>query len=235
MPEFGPRPKQFSQAGASEDSRIRVTESATSGRDSPEYTLLGVIPIGGCIPYDPPTTGAPQPPLPFGWEYADGGTVTTVDSLKFGQTKPALMATVENPGTTKKFLRGADTTSPYGGGTLTTGGADTHGHTGGTSADGSHSHTAPAHTHPVTTTTSSTGSHTHTATVPGAGLGISLDAVVGATTNAAGTHSHTGSGTASSGGGGGTSSAGTHGHGIGTTADSNTPAFVEMAWIIRVL
>jgi hypothetical protein len=200
----------------------------------------GNVPVGGCIPWLSPIIGSPQPALPPGWEYADGGAVTTAGSSLFGVNKPPLMATVENPGVVKRFIRGASTNVTYGGGTaLVQVGVDTHAHGGTTNSAGTHSHGIGSHTHPIT----ADGTHSH-----GGNSGVNnLTTPTGAhtagpflfpfdghthTISGDGNHSHGGNTQSSS---GSTDSTGSHAHAFGTGAGSNVPATVEMAWIIRVL
>lgn len=204
-------------------------------------TPIGKIPVGGCLPWMSPTAGSPQPDPPVGWEYADGGTVSTVGSLLFGLTKPALMRTVENPGATPRFVRGADTTATYGGATaFNTGGVATHTHS--IQADGDHTHTG---------NTDSQGAHAHGGAVNSGGAtttstessnqgGLDLSLITGGSDTVALSHDHT---------------VGNHLHAINSdgshthtltlnttgshthTADitNNEPPYVDMAWIIRVL
>ena len=218
MPDFGPQPKQFSN-----------TDS-----------YPGIVPIGGCIPWDPAVVGSPEPTLPAGWEYCDGGTVTTVGSPKFGQTKPALMRTVANPGVTPRFIRGADTTSAYGGGTaLTTGGSATHTHTeqgaggftpsGTIGGDGSHSHSG--NTGSVSLTNSGETNNFSPAGFAAGAQTVALNHTHTISPNphthtisvSGGTHSHTFSG----------NSVSNHTHTIDPA--NGEPPYVDMAWIMRVL
>jgi hypothetical protein len=224
MPDFGPQPKQFSE----------------------KDTYVGIVPIGGCIPWAPAIAGSPQPELPMGWEYADGGTVTTAGSPKFGQTKPALMRTVESPGATQGFIRGADTTVTYGGPTAhVSGGTNTHAHN--TNSSGSHDHggntsSGGDHSHSINVTgnTSSAGAHTHNTQESGPTGNNSVNTAPAAgSVQSAGAHTHSVNVSGNSANAGShshiinTNSAGSHNHGINNT--STLPTYVEMAWIIRVL
>tara|TARA_R100001244_G_scaffold25113_4_gene25553 strand:+ start:13103 stop:13672 length:570 start_codon:yes stop_codon:yes gene_type:complete len=184
-------------------------------------TPVGEIPVGACIPWMSPTLGAPQPDLPAGWEYADGGAVSTLGSLILGLNKPALMKTVENTGTTASFIKGADTGTAYGGATaLVSGGASTHTHTGNTSTDGSHAHTGAVASGGATT--SSTESSNQGA--------LDLSSITGGSDTVALSHDHTVGSHVHA-----ISSDGDHNHTLNIVAGSSQPPFVEMAWIIRVL
>ena len=190
----------------------------------------GNVPIGGIILWQNPALATLNPTPPTGFEYCDGTAVTTPGPMN-GQTKANLMITAA--GGTRGITRGADVNGAgYGSGTaLVTGGADTHGHTGGTDSQGNHSHTVNSHTH--TFTTNSTGAHTHTLPVGSGQITFNPGMPVGrlATTDSQGTHSHTGT-TASS--APGTNSAGSHSHGLSINAASSLPRYVELAYIVRV-
>lgn len=200
------------------------------------------VPLGGCIPWLSPTVGSPEPTPPIGFEYCDGGLVTTGGSSLLGLAKPALMTTVDNPGASKRFVRGADTTVTYGGATaLVTGGADTHIHTGSMTTTGDHNHQMQNHTH-------SLQNHTHTVNI------ISTDDInrvvfsPGSThrtdaLNGDENHQHTvvgNTGVPSVADTGApsnndTTNTGDHTHVLTVDPEDTTPAFVELAWIIRVL
>lgn len=200
------------------------------------------IPVGGCFPWMSPVLGSPEPAPPTGFEYCDGGNVVTAGSSLLGRAKPALMATVANPGTAKTFVRGGDTTVAYGGVTsFVSGGSDTHTHTGTNANAGAHDHDMQNHTHAMQ-------SHTHSVNIvstndinrtvfsPGATHrtdGLNGDenhqhSLIGTT----GTPSVSDTGAPSN---NTTTSAGDHTHVLTVDSASGLPAFVELAWLIRVL
>lgn len=200
-----------------------------------------VVPIGGIIAWMSPSAGAPEPTPPSGYEYCDGTAISTVGSTMLGLTKPSLMRTVAAPAAQQRFIRGADTSVTYGGGTaFVNGGNDQHTHTGNTDSQGSHSHSMQSHTHSLnnhTHSVSSDGAHTHDTggaggNIPGAGFLF---------TNSAGSHSHGGAtGTPSTANSGAPSTAntdfqGTHSHGLTINNGSTTPYYTQLAWIIRVI
>lgn len=206
----------------------------------PSELGASAIPIGVCLPWMSPSLGAPEPTPPSGFEYCDGTAVTTVGSPILGATKPALMRTVAAPAATQRVLRGANTTAVYGGATaLVTGGGDTHTHTGSTDVQGAHVHNMSSHTHSIahTHTISSDGAHVHDA---GAGGGT-LTGGGAVFTNSTGSHNHSGvTGAASPATSGvpssaNTSSDGAHSHAPTINAGSTLPAYIELAWIIRVI
>jgi len=197
------------------------------------------VPVGGIIPWLSPTAGSPEPTPPTGFEYCDGGLVTTVGSPLLGFTKPALMATVANPGAGQRVLRGADTSAvPYGGiaNPLVSGGADTHTHAG-TSDPGNHDHSLSAHTHSMSShshSIPSQGNHTHN------GAGILLAGGWGGISYVdAGAHTHggtTGIPSVASTGSPSTVNTGVEGaHTHTVNAGGQAPANVAVAIIIRVL
>lgn len=135
-----------------------VNAGVVQGNDSRLASLgAGNLPIGGIVAWLSATAGSPLPSAPSGFEYCDGGNVSTSGSPILGYAKPALMKTA-SAGTTLRVLRGVDgTTGTYGGSgnPLSTGGADTHSHTtlghlhaaslgggtsGGTTGGGPHTH-----------------------------------------------------------------------------------------------
>lgn len=188
---------------------------------SRSINIIGQIPIGGCIPWMAPSVGGPQPELPAGWEYADGGEVSTVGSSILGLTKPSLMRTVENPGATQNFIMGADTTSTYGGATaFDFGGSATHTHTGGTDTVGAHAHGGSVAAGGATTTSTESSNQ-------GA---LDLSLITGGSDTVALSHSHTVGNHLH-----GINSDGDHDHVVTVDAGGSLPPYISMAWIIRVL
>jgi len=211
------------------------------------------IPVGVCVPwYNLNSTNAGTDPTPpYGWELCDGGTVATVGSPIFGKTKPPLMRTNANSGATTRMPRGKDTVAGAYGGTNSwgTGGSDTNSHThgpgsltGGNASDSGHSHSG---------STDGESSHSHggsslSVTINNAGVAVSSSAPHSL---GSWTHNHGGSISGNTGSGsnhnhGGSSlSGGYHSHSInvnggatGTpSATENRPAYVDLAWLIRVL
>lgn len=207
---------------------------------TPAEIPAGNLPVGACVPWLSPTAGSPQPTPPTGFEYCDGTAVSTIGSPIIGLNKPSLMKTVAAPSIQQRFVRGADTTTPYGGATaLVTGGNDLHNHTGNTSTDGTHSHTSAAHVHGLNNHThsiSNDGAHTHT--TGSAGGAITSGGTV--FTNSSGDHNHTAVTGASAGNTASTTpsdtgSSGSHSHTLSVSNGSTQPYFVELAWIIRVI
>lgn len=103
---------------------------------------VGIIPIKGVIPWF--KSLGPTTTLPYNFVECNGQVLTDPDSILNGQTMPDL-------NNTQRFIRGSSTSG-------TTGGADTHNHTGttygfistGDTADGGGSHTSVGvgiHTH----------------------------------------------------------------------------------------
>jgi hypothetical protein len=199
------------------------------------------VPVGGIIPWLSPIAGAPEPTPPTGFEYCDGGLVTTGGSPLLGFTKPAYMNTVANPTAGQRVPRGADTNAaPYGGiaNPPVSAGADAHTHSG-TSDPGTHSHSMSGHTHSQsshTHTISSQGNHTHQAGSGGTNLAGGFG---GISYVDAGAHSHGGNtGGPSVANTGSPSVVNTVGDGAHThtvNSGGQAPAHVAIAFIIRVL
>lgn len=185
------------------------------GSDPPLSPLsqIGAVPFAisasGTVPLGTVLTWwptAPGAPVPAGYEYCDGTPVVTEGPLQ-GFTKPDLMGT-------QRFVRGVSMSAlgTFGGANAFT--------TGGTDSVGAHQHSVPglaSHTHRVRGATAPNAM----LTTPGAGVDDFRATVV------AWEHSHqldlvseAASGAASD-----TGSAG---------AFDNRPAFVELAFIVRV-
>ena len=205
-----------------------------------EVGAATAVPIGGIIAWMAPTVGAPEPTPPTGYEYCDGTAISTVGSTMLGFSKPTLMRTVAAPAAAQQFVRGADTTTAYGGATaFIAAGADTHTHTGTTDSTGSHAHNMNSHTHSTAHnhTISTDGGHVHDEGT----LGGTISGAGSVFTTNDGSHNHSGvTGSASPATSGtpsvaNTSNAGTHSHSLNVNAGSTLPAYVEIAWIIRVL
>ena len=180
----------------------------------------GSMPVGGIMPWWPPTPGAQPPP---GFEYCDGTAVTTPGSAYLGINKPNLM----NPSRMPRGLSASLLASHGGASGFPTGGAD---------SVGNHSHSMGSHTHGILVD----GNHSHqvvgstsanTQTYTGAGVDDFRAIVVtlnhqhnfNVTSQSGGAHNH--GGATQSAGGGGTSSAGAH---------SNLPGFVSFVYVVRV-
>lgn len=216
-----------------------------------EGTVFGfdlLIPLGAVIPWWP-LQGAS---IPSGFEYCDGTAVSTEGSPYFGEFKPALMRTSDAPGATQRFMRGADTTVSFGAPIdLVVGGSDTHTHTGTADTAGDHRHPAGEHVHSIAVEPDhnhgeilgSVDGETSGAQLPPDGTNIGtllVTGVEGSENESAhthfigldGSHDHTGlTGTAT----GSTDTAGDHSHSLSTDSGSSTPAYVELAFIIRVI
>lgn len=191
------------------------------------------VPIGGILAYWPPVVGAPLPAAPTGFEYCDGGNVTTAGSPHFGRAKPALMRSPTNPATPLRIIRGVDASAtPFGGATaIGTGGSDSHTHnlnshnhggsvSGNTGSGGTHSHTVP------NTGNAIVGSDHPTTLDPGLAFGFPSPTKE---------HSHAVPST---------STTPDHTHTIGgtipndsssTSSTTDIPAYSSLAFIVRVL
>lgn len=110
-------------------------------------TFFTIVPIGTILPWAKTITGVPT--LPSNFVECNGAVLSDAASPLDGQTMPDL-------NTTKRFLRGSSTSG-------TTGGSDTHTHTGTTDNNSnqqnyvsSGSTSAATHNHTFTTGSSST-------------------------------------------------------------------------------
>lgn len=198
--------------------------------------LLGV-PLGGVIPWYPPDD-ATEPPESF--EYADGSLVSTEGSPFLGQVKPALMSSPDSPGQSRRFARGADASAgieniraPNG---LVYGGADSHFHDGVTSIEAGHTHDPGSLRLPIDNDLANIGG----AIYGGDGAILISDApspdVEQVHTHAQNTHDHGGFTSATTNlSAGQTGEGGSHSHITTTDSQSNLPAYVELAWIMRVI
>jgi len=217
---------------------------------------LGAIPLGGIISWWPEDFASPASDLtpPENFEFCDGTAVDTINSPYFGRFKPALMRTSDAPGATQRFIRGADTTTNYGGAIpFVTGGSEVHSHTGVTNLSGLHVHESGDHAHTIAIEPD----HNH-GNVSGSSSGITGGAIVAGAAAIGdilisdvdgpdvtdtevfhqhaigldGSHDHNGfTGL----GAGETAESGSHTHTITTSQFSQLPSYVELAWIVRVL
>lgn len=234
---------------ASDDKNLHYVDS--TGRNV-NLGLLG-IPLGGIMPWYPPPD-AVDPPESF--ELCDGTLVSTIGSPFLGMQKPALMRSVDSPGQTQRFIKGADSsvggiasirapTAPL------TGGTTTHTHSGTTTLEGVHTHGAGT----IRLAISTESSHNH-GNVSGSGDGITSGAIVfGAAaigdlmTGSApddtlvyhqhsigsdGIHNHGGL-TMPNSGAGETGSDGNHTHDLTLISSAHQPPYIELAYIIKVL
>lgn len=233
---------------ASDDNNLHFVDS--TGRNV-NLGLLG-IPLGGIIPWYPPPD-AEDPPESF--ELCDGTLVSTIGSPFLGMQKPALMRSVDSPGQTQRFIRGADSSSGISAirapTAPVTGGTSSHTHSGTTTLEGSHAHGAGNIRLAITTESS----HNH-GNVSGSGDGITSGAIVfGAAaigdlvTGSApddtlvyhqhsigsdGIHNHGGL-TMPTGGVGETGDEGDHTHDLTLISTAHLPPYIELAYIIKVL
>ena len=185
--------------------------------------IVGSVPLGSILPWWPAAAGQA---LPDGYEFCNGQAVSTPGSPYLGMNKPDLM-------NTPRFMRGLPTSAlpSYGGSnSFPTGGAD---------SIGNHSHVVLGHTHSTgTLATVSDGSHAH-----GGVTGPENHLENQATTfgelllnsgsqrdhthviNPDGDHTHAITGSTGNNGNANTVGAGAH---------DNRPAFVGVAYIVRV-
>lgn len=180
----------------------------------------GSLPVGGIMPWWPPTPGAPPP---AGFEYCDGTPVSTPGSAYLGINKPNLM----NPSRMPRGIHVSQVASHGGASGFPSGGTDSipqHAH-----SLGSHTHAIPFegnHTHVVNGSTSQ-----NTQNYIGAGVDdfratvvtLNHQHSVNITSQGSGAHNH--GGVTHSGGGGATSNGGGH---------SNLPGYQSFVYVVRV-
>lgn len=242
-------PKIFSR---NDLTRPMFASPAATISDQVAAVQVGVVPLGGILLWQPPTaaTAPAVPTLPLGYEYCDGAAVTTPGSPYLpanmpGFLKPNLMITPT--GGLRRFPRGADySVGSHGAANVEpTGGTDTIPNAGGLtpfngSFGGNTGSTSINHTHAI----SSDGAHTHDAvTQVGPSTPPRYASDNGATPNiataSAGAHSHSGAtGTMSSNDPHSHTVSGNFSGNIDTTHNhggENRPAFLEAAYIMRVL
>lgn len=178
-----------------------------------EDSVAAGFPIGGIIMWGG-TAGA----YPAGWQLCDGSTVPRSDGA----------GNITVPDLRDRFIVAAGTTRAE----QTTGGTDTHNHSGNTGVAGAHSHGGA--TGATTLTIDQIPSHTHNTNTPNefalnntAGGGNSSDGLNGlgkhAVTSAAGggqSHDHT------------ITAAADHAHTISTA--NNVPAYYALAFLCKV-
>jgi hypothetical protein len=181
----------------------------------------GMVPLGGIIAWWPASPGAA---VPEGFEYCDGGNVMTPDSPFGTAIKPDLMSSPRFP---RGALLSTVLTGEYGRGKPI--------ETGGVDQVADHAHGLSNHQHAVSLTTTTDGQHNH-----GGVTGPETHHEFGNTTGELylnfGTRDHDHP----------IAQGGAHGHQVSgntggaqgsTTSDGhhdNRPAFVSLAYIIRV-
>lgn len=196
----------------------------------------GNLPIGGICMWQAPTAGTPMPSAPAGFEYCDGGNVSTVGSILLGKAKPALMKTSLGPNTTLRVARGHDGQSgSYGGAVaFVQGGSDTHAHTvnshnhgggvgfsGTTGGESGHTHSIPSYSHKHSLNTGDVGG-SFNANSPG-------------NYSSQDSHDHGGTGGSTGHTHSFSASAGISSDAPPTDSQPNIPNFVALAFIVRVL